>query len=188
MNHTFANRQSLQSIFWSAKKSRGLDLFLILSGIVFLAVSSQIVIPLQPVPLTLQTAMVILLGMVYGFRLSTFSVLGYLAVGGLGLPVFQHLSSGLSGVTVGYLIGFLPAVAITGFLAERGFARNILTAFLTACLGAFIIFLFGTIVLAHFIGWEKAFLLGVMPFAITEPLKLLAISFIIPRCWKLHDN
>lgn len=179
--------QPLKSIFWSVQKKRSLELFWIVSGIAFLALSAQIVIPLQPVPLTLQSAMVILLSMVYGFRLSLFTVLGYIILGTAGLPIFAGMSSGLgvfTGATAGYLVGFLIAAGVTGFLAEKGYAKNLLSSFLTALLGTSIIFTSGVFVLSHFVGWDKAFLLGVAPFVLTEPLKLLAISLIVPRCWK----
>ncbi len=188
MNGMSTYQQTLRSIFWPMQKKGIFDLFLVLAGIGFLALSAQIVIPLQPVPLTLQSAMVILLSMVYGLRLSTFSVLGYLILGTAGLPVFAQMGSGfgvLTGSTAGYLIGFVPAAVITGYLAQRGFAKHILSSFLTACLGATIIFVSGVSVLAQFVGWEKAFLFGVAPFIVTELLKLLAISIIVPRCWKV---
>lgn len=186
MNSLFACNQPLKSIFWSVQK-RSLDLLWIVSGIAFLALTAQIVIPLQPVPLTLQSATVILLSMAYGLRLSLFTVLGYLILGGIGLPIFAGMSSGMSvltGSTAGYLLGFFVAAGVTGFLAERGYAKHLLSAFFTACLGSAIIFLCGVLVLSQFVGWEKAFLFGVAPFILTEPLKLLAISCIVPRCWK----
>lgn len=187
MNNLFACNQPLKSIFWTVQKRRSLDLLCIISGIFFLALSAQIVIPIQPVPLTLQSATVILLSMVYGFRLSVLTVLSYLILGGIGLPVFAGLASGmnvLTGSTAGYLVGCFLAAGVTGFLAERGYAKHFISSFLTACLGTFIIFLCGVLVLSHFVGMEKAFLLGVMPFVLTEPLKLLAVSCIVPRCWK----
>lgn len=187
MNSLFACHQPLKSIFWSAQKRRSLDLLLVLTGIAFLALAAQIVIPLQPVPLTLQSATVIMMSMVYGFRLSLLTTLGYVILGGAGLPIFAGMASGLgvlTGATGGYLVGFIFAAAMTGFLAERGYAQNLISSFLTACLGTFIIFLSGVIVLSQFVGWDKAFLFGVAPFIIIEPLKLLAISCIVPRFWK----
>lgn len=186
MNSLFA-QQPLHSVFWPAQKNRVLDFFLVISGVIFLAISAQIVIPLQPVPLTLQSAMALLLGMVYGSRRSFLSLLSYYLLGAAGLPIFAGMSGGISvfaGPTVGYMIGMLVAATMVGFFAERGWANHILSSFLTACLGAVVIFFFGVTVLAQFTGWEKAFLLGVAPFIITEPLKLLAISCIVPRCWK----
>jgi biotin transport system substrate-specific component len=176
-----------RSIIWPTKHKLVKEILLIVLGVCFLAAASQIIIPLKPVPLTFQSAAVILLGMLYGSRLASFSVISYLLVGGLGLPLFAEFSSGFNvfmGATSGYLIGFLPAAWLAGFLAERGFARNSLTAFLSACFSVSIIFALGIIVLSRFIGWDKAFSLGLVPFLITEPFKLLAISLIIPRCWK----
>lgn len=163
------------------------DSLLVLIGIIFLSLSAQLVIPLQPVPLTFQSAMVVMLGMLYGSRLGAFSVLGYLILGGIGLPLFAGLSGGLgvfTGATAGYLFGFLPAAIVGGFLAEKGFAKNILSAFLSAILSVSIIFFFGLLVLAKFVGWQHAFDFGLAPFVVTEPLKLLVVALVVPRCWK----
>lgn len=160
---------------------------LILLGIALLAAASQWVIPLNPVPLTFQSATVVLLGMLYGSRLATLSVIGYLIAGGCGLPFFANLSSGFgvfTGATAGYLLGFIPAAWLAGFLAERGCASKIATAFFSACLSASVIFGVGLIFLAQFVGWEHAFSFGLAPFVLTEPLKLFAIALIIPFCWK----
>ena len=176
-----------RSVLWPTEHKLVKELSLILLGVCLLAAASQIVIPLQPVPLTFQSAAVILLGMLYGSRLASFTIITYLIAGGLGLPLFAQLSSGFSvftGATSGYLIGFIPAAWLSGFLAERGFARNIGIAFLTACFSVSVIFALGLIVLSQFTGWTKAFSLGLAPFVITEPLKLFAISLIIPYCWK----
>jgi biotin transport system substrate-specific component len=178
---------SLRSIVWPTQNKLSKEIGLVFLGICFLAAASQLIIPLNPVPLTFQSAAVILLGMLYGSRLATISVLGYLIAGGLGLPLFASLSSGLgvfTGATAGYLIGFIPAAWLAGFLAQRGFASKIYTAFLSACVSVSIIFAFGLVVLSQFIGWDKAVALGLVPFALTEPFKLFAISLIIPRCWK----
>ena len=188
MSQLFALNQPLRSIFWPAHNKIVKEIGLVLFGIALLALSAQIVIPLQPVPLTFQSAMVVLIGMLYGARLSAFAVLGYFIAGSVGLPVFAHLTSGMGtffGATSGYLIGFLPAAFLSGFLAQRGWAKNVVSAFAAACLGASVIFLFGWMMLSHLIGMQQAFLLGVAPFAVTEPLKLLAVALIAPRCWKI---
>ncbi|MDX1901713.1 MAG: biotin transporter BioY [Gammaproteobacteria bacterium] len=153
-----------------------------LFGIVFLALAAHLVIPLQPVPLTFQSAAVILIGMTMGPRLAAATLSGYLVAGFLGLPVFA--SGGIPGPTLGYLIGFLPAAIFSGWLAQQGFAKNIALSFIASILGATIIFALGLPVLATFIGWKAAIAAGLMPFIITEPLKLFAISLIIPRLWK----
>lgn len=151
-------------------------------GVLFLALASHLVIPLQPVPLTFQSAAVILVGMAMGPRLAGITVLGYLLAGFCGLPMFA--SGGSLGPTLGYLLGFFPAAILSGWLAQRGFAKNIASSFIASLLGATIIFAMGLPVLAKFIGWHAAIAAGLMPFVISEPLKLLAISLIIPRLWK----
>ena len=176
-----------RSIVWPTEHKLVKEIMLVILGVCLLGIASQIVIPLNPVPLTFQSAAVILLGLLYGSRLAALSVISYLLAGGLGLPLFAGLSSGFNvfmGATSGYLIGFIPAAWLAGFLAERGFARNIVTAFLSACFSVSIIFALGLIVLSQFIGGDKAISLGLAPFVITEPFKLLAISLIIPYCWK----
>lgn len=175
---------SYRSVLWSRDDSLFKDVLLILFGIILISFSAQFVIPLKPVPLTFQSASVILIGMLYGARLSAYTLLAYVLGGALGLPIFAHMQSGLSGPTMGYLFGFIVAAMLGGFLAELGCAKNVLTAFLTACLSATVIFAFGLLVLAHFVGWTLAFQTGVIPFLISEPLKLFAIALIIPQCWR----
>jgi biotin transport system substrate-specific component len=187
MNTFLTYNQPLRSILWPAQNKLIKQIGLIILGVCLLAAASQLVVPLHPVPLTFQSAAVILLGMLYGSRLASLSVITYLLAGGLGLPFFAELSSGFNvfmGPTSGYLIGFIPAAWLAGFLVEKGFAQNIYMAFFSACFSASIIFCLGLAVLAQFIGWDKAFSLGLAPFILTEPLKLFAISCIIPRCWK----
>lgn len=180
-----------QSIILGSQNRLTRDVILVFIGIALLGLSAQLVIPFKPVPLTFQSAMVVLLGMVYGTRLGALTVVGYLFFGALGLPLFEDLSSGLhvlTGSTAGYLFGFLPAAMLGGFLVERGFASNIFTAFLSAILSASVIFFFGLSFLAKFIGWQSAITLGLMPFIVTEPLKLFAIACVIPRLWKVSQK
>lgn len=180
---------TLQSIFWPKVQENVLfkKLILVFGAALLLSLSSQISVPLQPVPLTFQSITVILIGMALGARLGFYAVSTYLFAGCLGLPVFANFSGGLPvffGPTAGYLIGFLPAAALSGFLAQQGFAKSILTSFISALLGTVLIFSLGIIVLAQYTGWYHAFLLGVKPFIITELIKLLALALFIPRCWK----
>lgn len=154
---------------------------------ILLSLSSQLSIPLQPVPLTFQSITVIFIGMALGTRLGFYAVSTYLFAGCLGLPVFANFSGGLHvffGPTAGYLIGFLPAVALSGFLAQHGFAKSVFTSFISAVLGTVIIFSLGVIVLSQYTGWHNAYVLGVKPFMVTEFIKLLALALFIPRCWK----
>jgi len=155
-------------------------------GIIFLSLASHLIIPLQPVPLTFQSAAVILLGMIMGPRLAAATLIGYLTAGFIGLPVFAPNSA--LGPSMGYLIGFLPAAIFSGWLAERGMAKNILQSFIASILGAAIIFSCGLPVLAQFVGWQNAINFGLLPFIISEPLKLLAISLVVPRFWQKSNK
>ncbi len=162
-------------------------LFLIIGGVFTLAIASQLVIPLQPVPITFQSATVILIAMAFGARYGSAVILSYLFCGAAGAPVFAGYSAGLmhfTGPTAGYLVGFVIAAYTAGLLAERGYGRTYLGALAVSLLAAAIIFVAGIPVLAMFVGWHNAISLGLMPFIITEPLKLLAVSAVIPRLWK----
>jgi biotin transport system substrate-specific component len=177
----------MRSIFWSTDHSLMKQCLLILSGVMILALASQLSIPLVPVPLTFQSSTVILIGMAYGARYGTYVMATYLVAGLLGLPVFADFSSGTAtffGPTLGYLLGFLPAAWLSGYLAQRGFAKTILRSFVTACLGVSIIFILGIAVLSQTLGLQQAITVGFMPFILSELIKLFAVACVIPRCWK----
>ena len=187
MNYFSSLDTPLQSIFWPKENTATKQVFTILAGVFLLALASQLSIPLQPVPLTFQSATVILIGIACGARLGCYVIVSYLIAGACGLPVFADFSAGIPyffGPTGGYLIGFLPAAALSGTLAQKGFARSILGSFIAACLGVCIIFLLGVSVLSIFVGWHKAITFGIMPFILSEPLKLIAVALIAPRFWK----
>lgn len=177
----------MQSIFCPSKQGFLRQTMTVMVGVLVLAFASQLSIPLQPVPLTIQSATVVLIGMAYGPRYGSYVVITYLLAGICGIPVFADFSAGLPkffGPSMGYLIGFLPAALLSGYLAKKGFAKNIYTSFIAACLGSGIIFLFGVTTLAQFIGLHSAITFGVMPFIVSEPIKLAAVACIIPSLWK----
>ena len=187
MNYLFSLNTPLHSIFWAKENTWLKQLWLILTGVCVLAFASQLSVPLKPVPLTFQSATVILIGMAYGARRGAYVVAAYLLAGACGMPLFEGFSGGIVqffGPTGGYLIGFLPAAFLSGYLAEKGFARNMISSFLAACLGVSLIFLSGVTALSLFVGWHQALLLGVAPFVVSEVIKLIAVSAIIPRLWK----
>lgn len=176
-----------QSTLTSHKNTLINPLFFIILGTLILSLAAQLSVPFKPVPLTLQSTTAILIGMVYGSRKGSGVILSYLIAGILGFPVFAELSSGLPvllGPTGGYLIGFLPAAWIGGFLAEKGFAENKMKSFLACCVAAIILFSCGVLQLSQFIGLKEAFALGVTPFIFSESVKLLLIACLIPKCWK----
>jgi len=184
MHYLLALNRPLRSAVWPDQNSILKQIFLVILGVLILAVSAQISIPFGPVPCTLQTAAVLLIGMSYGSRLGAYTIGSYLLAGACGLPVFINMSSGLFGSTMGYLIGFIPAAMLSGYLLQNGWARTAFTSFMAAILADIIIFSFGYIGLAGFVGWEKAYLFGVKPFLITETLKLGMVALIAPRFWK----
>jgi biotin transport system substrate-specific component len=166
------------------------DLLLITAGALFVAALSQVKIPLPltPVPLTGQTFAVLLVGAALGAKRGFGSLGLYLALGALGLPFFAGGTSGLSymsGPTLGYLVGFLAAAALTGFLAERGLDRKVSTAILAFLAGQAVIYLFGIAWLSVLLGFQKAILAGLMPFLLGDALKIGAAALALPAAWKL---
>jgi biotin transport system substrate-specific component len=188
MTEMFTLRYPLHSLCWPKQHKLVKSALLVLIGMAVLAISSQLSIPLKPVPLTFQSATVILIALLYGARLASATIFTYLVAGAAGLPVFANMNSGISILlydpTSGYLLGFFFAALLTGYLAQNGWGRHFLSAFAAALLGAVVIFALGLIVLAHYTGWSQAFTLGCKPFLLTETIKLLVIAIIAPRCWK----
>lgn len=152
-----------------------------------LAASAQIMIPWQPVPLTFQSAMVVLLGLALGPQRALAAVLLYLTEAAAGLPVLAGFAGGLTplfGASVGYLFAFIPAAYLAGWLMEQGMAKSFSTTFITALISASVIFLGGVLHLQALFGWAHAFDYGVKPFLATEPLKLAIAAAIATRFWK----
>lgn len=176
---------ALKNIFLTKNNSVSNQCTLVFFAWLFLSIASQISIPLQPVPITFQSIAVVFIGMALGPRLGAYTILSYLAAAGLGLPVLAELSGGIhylyASPSSGYLLGFLPAVIVSGGLAQTGFACSIFLSYVAALIGAAIIFACGILFLSHLFGLEKALLFGLYPFLITEFIKIGFISFLIPR-------
>ena len=122
------------------------DIGLVIGGSVFIALLSQVQIPLQPVPITGQTLAVFLVALTLGWRLGGAAVGLYLLEGALGLPVFAGFSGGIAkfaGPTGGFLIGFLVAALAIGWLAERGWTRNVLLTAAAMLIGTVLIYALG---------------------------------------------
>jgi biotin transport system substrate-specific component len=187
MNNSFTLRTPMQSIFWSNKDSLARQALFILFGVLLLTIASQLSIPLLPVPLTFQSTAVVLIGMLYGARRGSLVMMIYLLAGACGLPVFAGLSAGLPeffGPTAGYLCGFIPAAFLSGYLAQNGWGKNIFLCFIAASLGVGIIFALGIAWLSLSVGLQNAIAFGFLPFLVTEPIKLIVVSWLIPRCLK----
>ena len=159
---------------------------LVVSGIVLLTVSSKIQVPFWPVPMTLQSLVVLLIGASYGARLAGTTLLSYLATGAIGLPVFAN-GAGLAymaGPTGGYLIGFLAAAVVVGWLADRGYGRTLLSALAILAAGELVLFALGVSWLAIAIGLQKAVAGGLTPFIPAEVLKVALACAALDLAWR----
>jgi biotin transport system substrate-specific component len=150
--------------------------FLVLAGTVFLAASAWIEVPMVPVPMTMQTFAVVLIGAVYGWRLGGATVAAYLAQGAVGLPVFAGGAFGaahLIGPTGGYLVAFVAVAAAVGWCAERGLAKNAVSAFAVMVAGHLAILALGVAWLATVtgMGLQQAIAVGATPFLFGMVLK-----------------
>ncbi len=130
-----------------ANRSLPVKAAMILAGSALIALAARIEVPMYPVPMTLQTLMISLIGLTYGARLGALTVLAYLAEGAAGLPVFSGGNAGLGwlmgGPTAGFLWGFVVMAALTGWLAERLAARGFWRLFAAAVVPAFLLLAFG---------------------------------------------
>jgi biotin transport system substrate-specific component len=148
---------------------------LAVGGSALLTLSAKLQVPFYPVPMTMQTLVVLLIGLAYGFPLGMATVLLYLAEGAAGLPVFAGTPEkgiGLAymiGPTGGYLAGFALAAALAGWIAER--RRDPGALALAVIAGSFAIYLPGVLWLARFVGSDKALELGLLPFLWGDVLK-----------------
>lgn len=145
----------------------------VLVGTLFLAVSSWISIPMIPVPMTMQTFAVLAIGALYGWRLGALTVLAWLGEAALGLPVLAEFKT-LYAVwsTAGYLVGFVFAAALVGWLAERGWtAGRLALSALAMVLGHVVLFAFGVAWLAFLFGADIAVAKGLTPFLFGSVLK-----------------
>ena len=163
--------------------------FLALIGSIILAISSKIKIPFYPVPMTMQTLIVLIIGIGFGWKLGLATISLYLFEGIIGLPVFSgspEKGVGLiyfTGPTMGYLLGFLVAVYISGkFIYDNNLVKN----FFKLLLATSFIYILGMAWLGSLIGWEKPiFKLGAQPFLLAELLKILIATFAINQIKKI---
>jgi biotin transport system substrate-specific component len=163
---------------------------LALVGTALLTLSAKVQVPFWPVPMTMQTFMVLVIGVAYGPRLGMATVLLYLAEGAVGLPVFAGAAAGpayLAGPTAGYLLGFVLAAGLCGWAAERGMDRRF-TPLVVVMVGAHLLILaLGTtwLALGLNLGWAKAYAVGLHPFWAATVLKSALAVALLPAIWKL---
>lgn len=182
---TAARTPVLTELLW---RDRGLDgsAALALAGSLALALSAKVQVPFWPVPTTMQSLVVLLIGITYGSRLGAATVLLYLAEGLAGLPVFAGATAGpayMAGPTGGYLLGFLIGAACTGRLAERGWDRTLGRAAAAMALGHVLLFVPGVLWLAFLFGWPKAVAFGVTPFLVATAIKTTVGAALVAVFW-----
>lgn len=176
---------------FGAQSSLARQVLLAVGGSLALWASAKIQIPFYPVPLTMQTFTVLVIGMAFGLRLGTATVALYLLQGALGLPVFAGTPEkgiGLAymvGPTGGYLLGYLAAVAACGYLAERGWDRRASTTALAMLVGNILIYVPGLLWLGAVVGWDKPVLAwGLTPFLLGDLVKLALATAVLPLAWQ----
>lgn len=173
-------------------------------GVIFIALCAQVRVPFYPVPLTGQTFAVLLVGTVFGWRLGLTTLLLYMGAGAIGIPVFAKWSAGpgiIAGATGGYIIGFVLAAALMGYLAQRGWSRKAPLLILGMILAEILIYLPGVPWLAVWYGgtgaeylkegqgaWGAAFASGLVPFLLGDLLKLLLAAAIVLAGWELFGK
>ena len=167
------------------------SLLVIFLGSIILTISAKLKIPFYPVPMTMQTFVVLMLGVSFGYKIALATVGLYLLEGILGLPVFSNSPErgiGLvyfMGPTMGYLIGFLSACFLASYVKEED---NYILIFLKLILSVSTIYILGVIWLGTIIGWDKPILeLGVVPFMLAEILKISLLTILSKKIIKLRN-
>jgi len=166
------------------------SLLLIIVGSILLTISAKIQIPFYPVPMTMQTFVVIFIGIAFGWKLGLATVVAYLAEGAVGLPVFAGTPEKGIGIaymisnTGGYLFGFLVAVFIAGFI---NLEKNIFRNFFLISFAASTIYLFGLPWLTYLKGWEIAYIYGFKQVILSDVLKICLITVISKQTLKIRN-
>jgi biotin transport system substrate-specific component len=174
-------------------RSRVASVVLVVAAAALTALAAQweIVLPFTPVPITGQTFAVLLTGAALGSTLGASGQLLYVAGGALGLPIFSGGAAGWEAAraagTAGYLIGFIVAAALVGFMAERRQDRQFPTMFTAFILGSFVIYVFGVVglMLSFDMTPSQAIAAGVVPFVLGDVIKAAAAGLLLPGVWKL---
>jgi biotin transport system substrate-specific component len=190
------NTKTLSLALWPSTQNSALlrNIVWAFIGTMLLAISAKVKVPLEPVPISMQSYVVLVLGASFGWRLGIATIALYLFEGlVLGLPVFAGETAGLTYVafpnrgfyTIGYLVSYLVAAGVVGFLAERGFDRTPVKALIMMSIGTALILAIGAGWLSYIIGTEKAIMTGVMPFLYGDAIKVALAAATLPIAWKI---
>ncbi len=184
---------TIASHLWPQGQSASALRFIVLAvlGSLLMALSAKIQIPFHPVPMTMTTFVILGLSMAYGWRLAGATLALYLLEGAFGLPVFAGTPEkgiGLAymmGGTGGYLLGYLLAAVACGWLAEKGWDRNVVKTFAAMVIGSALIYLPGLLWLGILFGWDKPIIdWGLTPFVLGDLTKIALASALLPLVWK----
>tara|TARA_Y100000768_G_C23570432_1_gene492420 strand:- start:45 stop:596 length:552 start_codon:yes stop_codon:yes gene_type:complete len=166
------------------------SILVIFIGSIILAISAKLKIPFYPVPMTMQTFVVLFLGISFGYKIALATVTLYLLEGIIGMPVFSNSPErgvGLvyfTGPTMGYLIGFLSACFLASYIKNED---NYFTIFMKLIFSVSTIYILGVLWLGTLIGWDKPILeLGVMPFLLAEFFKIVLLTILTKKILKLR--
>ena len=201
---SITSSRALATAVWPRGVNRAAQaVVLVLVGTAILAISAKIKVPFWPVPMTLQTLAVLLIGAAYGSRLAVATVVAYIAEGMLGLPVFTNTPPAVAGPlymlgpTAGFIMSWVLVAAIVGFATDRGWDRAPLRLGAAMLVAVVVQFALGFAWLAWLaqlpngaagIGMAKAFAGGVAPFLLGDALKVVLAALVIPASWSLVDR
>ena len=168
------------------------QILLVLAGIAVLALAAKIKVPMFPVPITMGTFAVLIIGAAYGPRLGLATMIGYMIIGLLGFDVFAGSSSDLNGLTYmmgstgGYLVGYLVAILALGFAARRGWDRSVPQMAAALLVGNVLIYVPGLIWLGILYGFSaQIFTWGLTPFLVGDAVKLVMAALLVPAIWNI---
>lgn len=178
------------NIWPKAQESWASKAALVLAGSILLVVSAKLKVPFYPVPMTMQVLVVLALGLALGFQLALATVALYLLEGLAHLPVFAGTPErgiGLAymlGPTGGYLLGYVLAAGVVGWLADRGWAKKWGTAILACAIGLVLIYVPGLLWLGTVLGWDKPIIqFGFTPFIFGDLVKVLIAALVVSGLW-----
>ncbi len=183
--------QTLSAVLWPAHTNNTFlrNAVWAFIGTMVLAISAKVQVPFYPVPVTMQSFVVLLIGAGFGWRLGMATIALYLFEGlALGLPVFAGETAGIAYLlkpSMGYLFSYLVAAGVVGFMAERGFDRTPLKALLMMSIGAVLILSIGAGWAVYVIGVQKVWAFYVAPFLYGDAVKVALAAAILPATWKI---
>lgn len=174
------------------RQSKVVSVLLVVGAAALTALAAQwrVILPFTPVPITGQTFAVLLTAAALGWRLGAAGQALYLVVGALGAPVFTESSGGwevVTGATGGYLVGFVFAAGLVGWMAQAGHDRSFPTTFTAFLAGSAVIYSFGVAGLMAATGWPlvEAVEKGLAPFLLGDIIKASAAGILLPGAWRL---